>query len=173
MTEAQDDRKRALWQTLLDKDDRTSPAEYPEMALITFEEFCDAFDVGADAERKRAEAAEARCAGLETALRATIGLIRAAHEYDGIAFDDIELTEDGTYKLSDAEAYLAASPAPSGGEEAVRDLIAAVRRWDAAHYGACTIPGEGSPSDNLHKALDRLDRSKTPPAPRETEETTG
>lgn len=30
---------RDLWQTLLDKDDRSSPAEYPEMCLITFEEF--------------------------------------------------------------------------------------------------------------------------------------
>ena len=28
-----------LWQDLLDKDDRTSPAEYPDMALIAFEEF--------------------------------------------------------------------------------------------------------------------------------------
>jgi hypothetical protein len=31
-----------LWQDLLDKDDRTSPAEYPDMALITFDEFRDA-----------------------------------------------------------------------------------------------------------------------------------
>jgi hypothetical protein len=29
---------QAAWQDLLDKDDRTSPEEYPEMALITFEE---------------------------------------------------------------------------------------------------------------------------------------
>jgi hypothetical protein len=28
-----------LWQDLLDKDDRTSPAEYPDMALITRDEF--------------------------------------------------------------------------------------------------------------------------------------
>jgi hypothetical protein len=28
-----------LWQELLDKDDRTSPEEYPDMVLITFEEF--------------------------------------------------------------------------------------------------------------------------------------
>lgn len=28
----------ALWQDLLDKDDRTSPEEYPDMALITFDE---------------------------------------------------------------------------------------------------------------------------------------
>lgn len=31
-----------LWQNILEKDDRTSPAEYPDMALITFEEFTDA-----------------------------------------------------------------------------------------------------------------------------------
>lgn len=30
---------REIWQQLLEKDDRTSPAEYPDMALITFEEF--------------------------------------------------------------------------------------------------------------------------------------
>lgn len=30
------------WQNLLDKDDRTSPAEYPDMALITFDEFAQA-----------------------------------------------------------------------------------------------------------------------------------
>lgn len=34
------DAKRA-WQELLDKDDRTSPAEYPEMCLITFDELRD------------------------------------------------------------------------------------------------------------------------------------
>ena len=31
-----------LWQDQLEKDDRTSPEEYPDMALITFEEFRDA-----------------------------------------------------------------------------------------------------------------------------------
>lgn len=35
-----------LWQDLLDVDDRTSPAEYPEMCLITFEEFRAAFLAG-------------------------------------------------------------------------------------------------------------------------------
>jgi hypothetical protein len=33
------DRIARLWQDLLDKDDRTSPEEYPDMALITFDEF--------------------------------------------------------------------------------------------------------------------------------------
>lgn len=28
-----------LWQDLIEKDDRTSPAEYPDHALITFDEF--------------------------------------------------------------------------------------------------------------------------------------
>lgn len=28
-----------LWQELVDKDDRTSPEEYPDMALITYNEF--------------------------------------------------------------------------------------------------------------------------------------
>lgn len=28
-----------LWQDLVEKDDRTSPSEYPEMALITHDEF--------------------------------------------------------------------------------------------------------------------------------------
>lgn len=31
-----------LWQNHLDRDDRNSPGEYPDMALITFEEFRDA-----------------------------------------------------------------------------------------------------------------------------------
>lgn len=31
----------AAWQDLVDKDDRTSPEEYPDMALITFEELRD------------------------------------------------------------------------------------------------------------------------------------
>lgn len=30
---------RDLWQDLMEKDDRNSPAEYPEMCLVTFEEF--------------------------------------------------------------------------------------------------------------------------------------
>lgn len=30
---------RSAWQDLLDRDDRTSPEEYPDMALIAFEEF--------------------------------------------------------------------------------------------------------------------------------------
>lgn len=33
---------KELWQELLEKDDRTSPAEYPDMALITFDEFASA-----------------------------------------------------------------------------------------------------------------------------------
>jgi hypothetical protein len=36
-----------LWQDHLDRDDRTSPEEYPEMALITFEEFAEVFRAGA------------------------------------------------------------------------------------------------------------------------------
>jgi hypothetical protein len=31
-----------LWQDLIDKDDRNSPEEHPDMALITFDEFRDA-----------------------------------------------------------------------------------------------------------------------------------
>jgi hypothetical protein len=36
-----DDLIARLWQELIDKDDRNSPEEYPEMALITFDEFAD------------------------------------------------------------------------------------------------------------------------------------
>jgi hypothetical protein len=35
-------RAAVIWQDLLDKDDRTSPDEYPDMALITFDELNDA-----------------------------------------------------------------------------------------------------------------------------------
>lgn len=31
----------ALWQEMVEWDDRTSPEEYPEMAMLTFEEFAD------------------------------------------------------------------------------------------------------------------------------------
>lgn len=31
------------WQALLDRDDRTSPEEYPDMVLITYEEYAAAF----------------------------------------------------------------------------------------------------------------------------------
>jgi hypothetical protein len=30
-----------VWQEILDKDDRNSPEEYPEMVMITYEEFAD------------------------------------------------------------------------------------------------------------------------------------
>lgn len=36
---SEQDEIEGLWQDLLDKDDRTSPEEYPDMALITFDEF--------------------------------------------------------------------------------------------------------------------------------------
>ena len=35
-----------LWRDLLEKDDRTSPEEYPDMALITFDEFAHIFNAG-------------------------------------------------------------------------------------------------------------------------------
>jgi hypothetical protein len=31
---------REMWEELVEKDDRTSPKEYPDMALISFEELC-------------------------------------------------------------------------------------------------------------------------------------
>lgn len=34
----------ALWRDLCEKDDRTSPEEYPDMALITADEFCQTLD---------------------------------------------------------------------------------------------------------------------------------
>lgn len=40
-----------LWQDLLDKDDRTSPAIYPDMALIAFDEFKAALSEAAIAQR--------------------------------------------------------------------------------------------------------------------------
>lgn len=42
----------ALWTDLCEKDDRTSPEEYPDMALITQDEFCSTLD------RFRAEGVE-------------------------------------------------------------------------------------------------------------------
>ena len=37
------------WRDLLEKDDRTSPEDYPDMALITQEEFNENFRAGFDA----------------------------------------------------------------------------------------------------------------------------
>lgn len=49
-----------LWQELVEKDDRTSPAEYPDMALITREELRRAFAAGlAQGEAERAALREA------------------------------------------------------------------------------------------------------------------
>lgn len=56
---------RDLWQTLLDKDDRNSPAEYPEMCLITFEEFerylADAVTAEVKIDQEAAEATYKMC----------------------------------------------------------------------------------------------------------------
>lgn len=41
----------ALWQDILDKDDRNSPEEYPDMALITADEFRDAIEQATSLER--------------------------------------------------------------------------------------------------------------------------
>lgn len=64
------------WHDLLDKDDRTSPAEYPDMALITFDEFSEALSAGrrtaAEEMRERcaAEAEDHFASGIATAVRA-------------------------------------------------------------------------------------------------------
>ena len=61
----------ALWQQLLESDDRTSPEEYPDHALITCEEAREFFDAGSrhqsdreriEAERRVLEAARAYAA---------------------------------------------------------------------------------------------------------------
>ena len=43
-----------LWRDLLEKDDRTSPAEYPDMALITHDEFVAVHAAGFAAAREKA-----------------------------------------------------------------------------------------------------------------------
>ena len=50
-----------LWRDLCEKDDRTSPEEYPDMALLTFEEFCSLL---AAARRRGIEEAALRCVRL-------------------------------------------------------------------------------------------------------------
>lgn len=67
---------KSLWQDLLDKDDRTSPAEYPDMVLITFEEFNEAICYAIKTERDR-------CAGLA---------IRQAHIAGALPFSSIHTT---------------------------------------------------------------------------------
>lgn len=53
----QDDRPttaEALWQEMVEWDDRTSPEEYPEMAMLTFEEFADFLSRHAESARRKA-----------------------------------------------------------------------------------------------------------------------
>ncbi len=104
MSEAQDDRKReAEIREALRVEDSIKGSR-----LITWREDCiPALLRLLDAERKRAETAEARCAVLEAALR-RFGMHTEA--CDGNADPGIEPCSCGL------DAALAASPAPSGGE---------------------------------------------------------
>ena len=57
----------AEWQLLCEKSDRTSPEEYPEMCLITFDELAEV--ISEHPCLSRLSAAEARVGVLEEALR--------------------------------------------------------------------------------------------------------
>jgi hypothetical protein len=48
----------SLWRDLCEKDDRTSPEDYPDMALITEDEFVYVFNAGGKAWQERAATAE-------------------------------------------------------------------------------------------------------------------
>jgi len=67
------------WQDLLDKDDRTSPEEYPEMALIDRAEFggvmSEAYLLARDAAANRISELEARVGVLEGAMRMAADLL--------------------------------------------------------------------------------------------------
>lgn len=48
MPESKEDKLDAVWQALVEKDDRTSPEEYPDMVLITRDELRDDAQRAAD-----------------------------------------------------------------------------------------------------------------------------
>ena len=70
-----------LWRDLCEKDDRTSPEEYPDMALITQDEFCSTLDrsraAGVREERARI-AAHIDCS--EQCRYASAGICRRTDE---------------------------------------------------------------------------------------------
>lgn len=53
MTEIPDDVVEMLWRDLCEKSDRTSPAEHPDMVLVTLDELRAALRVGVEWERDR------------------------------------------------------------------------------------------------------------------------
>ena len=57
-----------LWQNHIDRDDRNSPEEYPEMALITFEEFKQNIEFYAETLTARLAASDAEVKALREAL---------------------------------------------------------------------------------------------------------
>ena len=57
-----------LWQSLLDKDDRNSPEEYPDMAMLTFEEFAGYIRAATDPHSERIAALTEALEGAEAAL---------------------------------------------------------------------------------------------------------
>lgn len=94
---------RQLWQELLEKDDRTSPAEYPDMALITFDEFAAAL-------RRNAEPpVEAPAPSEEPVASETDRLVRASQWLQD-RWGEKHPNTAHIRQLADYEAFLA-SPA--------------------------------------------------------------
>ena len=98
------------WQDLLDKSDRTSPEEYPDMALITREELFDYMNSAAPlrTQPKDAEPSEA----------VVEAVARAIHEGRSTIPWDVTSQQDTAYR--DARSALASAPQnapqPEGGE---------------------------------------------------------
>lgn len=111
----------ALWQDLLDKSDRTSPAEYPDHALITFEEFCDYLQ----AARSASPAVEDRRGDREAVAR----IIAPNWDLTGAGQDERLRQISREQTLRKVEQILALFPKePEGWRiEAARPLIEAAR----------------------------------------------
>jgi predicted RNase H-like nuclease (RuvC/YqgF family) len=70
-----------LWQDLIDKDDRNSPEEHPDMALITFDEFANYLR----AAEQQVELLTARVAALQEEVGRLKGEYKFLEEqYDGM-----------------------------------------------------------------------------------------
>lgn len=82
-----------LWQCLLDKDDRTSPVEYPDMALITFEEFAE-FAAALDAQS--AERTRAAVPALIATARERDALREALEAAEVFISDEADHRHDAT-----------------------------------------------------------------------------
>lgn len=129
---------REAWQDLMDVDDRNSPAEYPDMCLITSKELAEFMG---RASRLMAQG------GLAAAPSASLEVVDALRPFaEVMRFLDRMQADDRTAELSDTTIHVTGNGS-SGGitfkEHHFADAAKAIRRWDLLQTSAAT----GSPSN--------------------------